>query len=320
MKNADSNEEDDGSQYADSDMMKSEDDDDRYSDTIAAQKSRNTRTCAKNPREFFARKLQRRQEQELERFHQNKASSGPSTAAKLRFAEEFKNTMNELIDIPLSTATAGFIPVNEEDPAANSTNHKQLRLIKRSARMCSGNSPDALASREQCRRDARDLTEAVYCFGYNAMKPQDNSWRFKEMQSTLMPFQLAASKWMLERECTPDLPLGGILAYATGLGKSIISLACVLGNRPNKEDLKTFAPTTLVVVPNHEDAVKWQKEIQKHCNSEWYADTMLYDPAGQVPLELFHARKILSVICHGHRADRFPYARILAEYMWTNEH
>jgi len=302
MKNASSSLEDSDSPYEDSDIVKGEDEDDQYdADRMKALKPKPTRTYAKNPREFFARKLKKEQEDE----QTGQDDPEKRTAAKPPSAEEFEQIMNELIDNPVSFATAGFIPLNDDDPNANSNNKKQLSLIRRSIREFPGNSPDATKSRDECKTDMQDLVEAVYCFGFGAMKPEDNSWRFKEMKSTLMPFQLAASKWMLERECTPDCPSGGILAYGTGLGKSIISLACILGNRPDKIDLKTYAKSTLVVVPNQKDAFKWENEVERHCKAKWFDATVLYEP-GKLKALMLRKSTIVSVIALN--MSRLPFA------------
>ena len=65
MKNASSSLEDSDSPYEDSDIVKGEDEDDQYdADRMKALKPKPTRTYAKNPREFFARKLKKEQEDE----------------------------------------------------------------------------------------------------------------------------------------------------------------------------------------------------------------------------------------------------------------
>ncbi|UNI16805.1 hypothetical protein JDV02_003207 [Purpureocillium takamizusanense] len=310
MGDADSHSKDDGSQYEDSDGTKSEDEDDECPDghinKTDAQKPKSTRWYIKNPQEFFARKLHRQHEKEQQR--QSKGLSQRSAKGAPPSDEEFEEMMTELISNPLSSVATDRTPTNCDDINEKS-NRKKLALIKKAIRKTEGEPPQTLKDREQSTKDFQDLSESVYCFGHNAMKPEGNSWRYKEMQTALRPVQLAAAKWMLERECTPGRPLGGILALGTGLGKTIISFACILGNRPSKEDLQTYAKATLVVVQSRDDAVRWARQVEKHCNEKWADDTTIYDSTGKFSRPSSSSRRTIVIATYQQVRDQYPNPR-----------
>lgn len=109
---------------------------------------------------------------------------------------------------------------------------------------------------------ARDLGEAARIFGYRKVEAHDGNWRLKGMSSAMRNHQITAVAWMMKRELARAKPFGGILADAMGMGKTIMSLACMIGNQPDEEDLEKFCNATLVVVPNKTIAQQWASETR----------------------------------------------------------
>ncbi|KAL7948632.1 SNF2 family N-terminal domain-containing protein [Trichoderma barbatum] len=123
----------------------------------------------------------------------------------------------------------------------------------------------------------RDLREAVSMFGYKKVEAYNGDWVLKGMKTPLKSHQLTAVAWMVQRELALDQPFGGILADAMGMGKTIMSLACMLGNEVDDEHLEKFCNATLVVVPNKTIAQQWQGEAGKHCMAPYKHMVIIYD-------------------------------------------
>lgn len=68
---------------------------------------------------------------------------------------------------------------------------------------------------------------------------------------------------MITRELSDHKPHGGLLADAMGLGKTLETLATMVGNPPSPEDIRKNQKTTLVVLPS--SAVnQWMEEVATH--------------------------------------------------------
>lgn len=108
----------------------------------------------------------------------------------------------------------------------------------------------------------RDLKEAKSVFGYKKVEADNGKWKIKGMQSSIHSYQLTAVAWMVKRELASTKPFGGILADTMGMGKTVMALACIMGNQASDEDLAKFCKATLVVVPSKDIASQWQEEAQ----------------------------------------------------------
>lgn len=98
---------------------------------------------------------------------------------------------------------------------------------------------------------------------------RDGKRRFKSkrfnkiMLSDLAPHQVRVTSWMVKREKDASRrACGGIIAYEMGLGKSVMSLACIAAHRLKKKDRKTSSQATLVVVPSSTLATQWLREAE----------------------------------------------------------
>ncbi|KAL7925684.1 SNF2 family N-terminal domain-containing protein [Trichoderma austrokoningii] len=108
----------------------------------------------------------------------------------------------------------------------------------------------------------KDLREAMRLFGFKRVEAVDGAWRLKPMQTLMRNHQLTATAWMVKRELSRTKPFGGILADAMGMGKTVMSLACIIGNQADEEHLAKYCRATLVVVPSKAIALQWEAEVR----------------------------------------------------------
>jgi SNF2 family DNA or RNA helicase len=108
----------------------------------------------------------------------------------------------------------------------------------------------------------KDLNEAKSVFGFKRVEADNGKWKIKGMQTSIHSYQLTAVAWMVKRELARNKPFGGILADTMGMGKTVMALACIMGNQASSEDIAKFCKTTLVVVPSKEIALQWEAEAQ----------------------------------------------------------
>lgn len=95
--------------------------------------------------------------------------------------------------------------------------------------------------------------------------------------------QLLAADWMVSRELGEDAPYGGLLADVMGLGKTLETLATMVGNPPSKEDIKKRRKTTLIVLPP--SAIKqWTEEIRNHVEEKIFPRVMHYKASKEMPI------------------------------------
>jgi SNF2 family DNA or RNA helicase len=88
---------------------------------------------------------------------------------------------------------------------------------------------------------------------------------------------------MLSRELGEVGPYGGLLADAMGLGKTLQTLATMVGNPPSKEDIKANKRATLIVLPA--SAIRqWKDEIEIHVDKGLFPKIMHYKAAKEIPL------------------------------------
>ncbi|ODA81102.1 hypothetical protein RJ55_04065 [Drechmeria coniospora] len=197
---------------------------------------------------------------------------------------------------------------SEEDgmppaPIEASTKALQLRLMKK--RM-----PRGADTRRSSTQEA-DLNEATVVFGRRKIEARDGKWRHKSMSCYLESYQLTAASWMVQRELGRSTPYGGLLADEMGLGKTVMSLTCIVGNPAEKEDVKEYSLTTLVIVPNKSIAYQWKSEVETHCKPPFDGaavySAMEHGQAGALK------RVRVLITTYNELMNHYPSKRLLAE-------
>lgn len=99
-------------------------------------------------------------------------------------------------------------------------------------------------------------------------KAANEKFLIKGMKTALFAYQFAAVGWMVRRELGKlgGEAAGGLLADTMGLGKTVQTLACIIGNPPSEDDVEEGRIITLVVVPANA-VQQWVGEIYRHCKS-----------------------------------------------------
>ena len=158
---------------------------------------------------------------------------------------------------------------------------------------------------KSARKDRRDLQQASKSFGYAKVKAVDGKWLVKGMTSTLYHHQLLGAQWMLSRELAEQAPYGGILADGMGLGKTVQTLACMVGNPPSIDDWRRKIKATLIVVPS---AViqQWYEEIRLHVKPECFPKVMHYKSSSNIPVEVLQDLDIV-LVSYNTVMRQFPF-------------
>ncbi|ETR98668.1 hypothetical protein M419DRAFT_11701 [Trichoderma reesei RUT C-30] len=126
---------------------------------------------------------------------------------------------------------------------------------------------------------AQDLREAAKLFGYKRVEAVNGLWKLKGMNTCLQNYQLTAVSWMVKRELARAKPYGGLLGDSMGMGKTVMSLACIVGNQADPEHRREYCNATLVVVRNKSDGQQWEREVHKHCKGPVGDKVFIYDPS-----------------------------------------
>ena len=158
---------------------------------------------------------------------------------------------------------------------------------------------------DSARDDKAKLKLASQSFGYAKVKAVDGKWLIKGMISTLYHHQLLGAQWMVSRELSSEPPHGGLLADSMGLGKTIQTLACMIGNPPSAADKQRGLKTTLIVAPG---AViqQWLDEIRYHAEKKPFPKIMHYRARNNIPLEVLEDLDIV-VTSYTEVMKQFPF-------------
>lgn len=136
-------------------------------------------------------------------------------------------------------------------------------------------------------RQKRELLEATKAWGPRAVRAKDGFWEVKGLQSLMHHHQLIVGAWMMGRElkATPKLPRGGILADAMGLGKTIETLSCIVGNQASEMLQEEGKGATLVVVPSGQMISQWMSEVKKHCEKKFSKNIIHFKIGNKMDIE-----------------------------------
>ncbi|TWU77281.1 hypothetical protein ED733_003851 [Metarhizium rileyi] len=259
----------------------------------AAEKTSKKRApIARTAREFIAR-LHQKEDEAVERRqgqNQKKRTAGDHIS---RPSKQSKTSNANCGSDMLASLTHDFIGESNDCesvapamPTINAHTHrKQFALLKDSI-------PEKADTR-RTRTQKRDLAEAVKLFGYKKVKACSGQWLLKGMTTALYGHQINAAAWMVKKECARAGPLGGLIADEMGIGKTITSLACVVGNLAEEEDLKTYIKGTLVIVPNLEIARQWLSEANKHCGDVIKKSVIIYQSRNKIPAAIYQTQMMV---------------------------
>ncbi|CAD6448459.1 19c1cb6b-239e-4802-8012-564b4d8d53ef [Sclerotinia trifoliorum] len=257
------------------------------------------RAPPKNAREFAAREEERRTEKERAKAQKKKAAGGGKgrktekakavRKGKGRGKDKGKNSKKGSVKVDEDMRDARFmgprggqdeigqlilddlmncdaIGDRLQDPIFNIAPEPEIdgrtRTKASQLQQLFANIPEG-SSKSKGKSDKAKLLQASRSFGYAQVKAVSGKWLVKGMRSTLYHHQLLGAQWMVSRELSSEPPHGGLLADSMGLGKTVQTLACMVGNPPTKEDRERGVTATLIVVPSSVIS-QWLEEIETH--------------------------------------------------------
>ncbi|KAF4968649.1 hypothetical protein FSARC_3988 [Fusarium sarcochroum] len=246
------------------------------------------RKCIKNVREYFERKHREENEKGAERQEKKRKQEAQGGAPKktkttpkqhlhgaaeqnaIQLRGRIFHSLNDVED----NIAEGSIPTMASFQAT--TKKDQWKHLKESI-------PEGCDIR-RVNTQAKDLDDASKMFGRRKVKAVDSTWLLNGMNYPLLDYQLAAVGWIMSRENGRTAPYGGILADAPGLGKTVISLAAIIGNPPYGQEDKDYCQATLVVVPNKDIANQWHDEVKKHCKDPLATWVLVWSQSKDIPM------------------------------------
>jgi len=125
------------------------------------------------------------------------------------------------------------------------------------------------------------IRNAIMRFGLkDSATTDDREFHIPNIKTPLTPIQMGTAGWMISRERSTAKRLGngGIVAHDMGIGKTLIAIACIVGNHNNANNT-IFGETkeskgrkrdmrhTLIICPNEATVRHWKCEMLKHCPS-----------------------------------------------------
>ncbi|EXF86451.1 SNF2 family domain-containing protein [Colletotrichum fioriniae PJ7] len=250
----------------------------------------------KNAAEYFARKgqeLREKRRKELEK----QSSTNPTrhtkkaklSAKALKDEEERRNRVANIFQPNDAIHERAEMGDSRPEPVFMARTKKdQFEQIKAAI-------PEGCDLR-RTKSQQKDTEDASEAWGFNNCKAIDNKWKIKGMKTAIHHHQLTAAAWMLERELMPGwdrLPQGGILADAMGMGKTIVTLSCMIGNQPNDLLVRKGRGATLVVCNNGHSIDQWMNEVKAHCEGEFASRIVHYSSSHKMDVELLESFNIV---------------------------
>ncbi|KFZ20291.1 hypothetical protein V501_00200 [Pseudogymnoascus sp. VKM F-4519 (FW-2642)] len=177
----------------------------------------------------------------------------------------------------------------------------------------------------RAKNERNTLNEASKSFGHGRVKAKNGKWLLVGMKTPLYHHQLLAADWMVRRELSLDRPHGGLLADAMGLGKTVSTLATMVGNPPAEEDIAEMRKATLIVVPASLLS-QWEAEIKAHVDEKIFQKVMPYKSSSRISTNILSDCDIV-LTSFTEVANSWPFpssvedkadARLLGEDEWAN--
>ncbi|ELR09194.1 hypothetical protein VC83_05559 [Pseudogymnoascus destructans] len=177
----------------------------------------------------------------------------------------------------------------------------------------------------RAKNEKNTLNEASKSFGHGRVKAKNGKWLLVGMKTPLYHHQLLAADWMVKRELSLDRPHGGLLADAMGLGKTVSTLATMVGNPPAEKDIAAMRKATLIVVPASLLS-QWEAEIKVHVDEKIFQKVMPYKSSSRISTNILSDCDIV-LTSFTEVANSWPFpssvedkadARLLGEDEWAN--
>jgi len=87
---------------------------------------------------------------------------------------------------------------------------------------------------------------------------------------------------MVSRELSLQAPYGGLLADGMGLGKTVQTIACMVGNPPTTDDIQRGITATLIVAPSSIIS-QWIEELTLHTEPKTFPKVLHYKSSMKIP-------------------------------------
>ncbi|TFB01444.1 DNA repair protein RAD5 [Trichoderma ghanense] len=311
--NGDGSDHDDGSEFQDgSDSSNSRDEEGNDKPRISSKKPKTNqprRKVALNAREYVARMHEEEDNAYAKKMEEEENSGSRPGKRKATELDEWPRKaskaggMNNVSSFGggASGSDANLLPAME--PIKARTHAEQFARLKAQI-------PHNCDTRRR-KTQNQDLHEAAKLFGYKRVEAENGRWKLKGMKTSLEGHQLTAVSWMVKRELARGKPYGGLLADSMGMGKTVMSLACIVGNQADSEHRREYCNATLVVVQNKTDAEQWESEAHKHCKDPVGNRVFVYDPA-------YHGlrkckQSYIIITTYKELLSQYPSKRILGE-------
>jgi hypothetical protein len=152
--------------------------------------------------------------------------------------------------------------------------------------------PDGYDTRRMATQ-LKDLQTGTRAFGHGMVTKIGDRYLVKGMKSALLDSQLTVASWMLNRELSGTVPIGGILADVMGMGKTIVSLACIIGNPPTEKLMTAGKGTTLVIVPSSQVVAQWMEQVKIHCDRDFSKKILHYKASNQMDIDIITSMSIM---------------------------
>ncbi|KFY17587.1 hypothetical protein V492_00568 [Pseudogymnoascus sp. VKM F-4246] len=179
----------------------------------------------------------------------------------------------------------------------------------------------------KARNERNALNKASKAFGSGRVKVINGKWLLVGMETPLYHHQLLAANWMVQRELSLDRPNGGLLADAMGLGKTVSTLATMVGNPPEKEDGVEMRKATLIIVPASLLS-QWEAEIKVHVNEKIFPRVIPYKASSRISANVLELCDIV-LTSYTEVMNSWPFPnsaeekadeKLLGEDVWASNH
>ncbi|KAG7143265.1 DNA repair protein RAD5 like [Verticillium longisporum] len=266
---------------------------------LAKAKPRTPRRPAKNVAEYAARLSASRKEAFLKYMVSNlglvdqRGFIPPPPARNKSKKKQKSNDVTHVTAVPSDMPS--FSSVEEQEPTFVTKADNMREIAK-----CT----NSVGNNRHGKTQKRDVKEGSKVFGraqvrcYHADTPAgpERRYQIKGMIAMLKEYQLPLAAWWVLQEHSDIGPQGGIVADMPGFGKTVVTLAAIHGNQPEKAKRDAGEGATLVVAPNAPLAQQWRDEIRKHLGLKYYNQTVLMSALRDYPLDRDDLARRLIVI------------------------